>query len=120
MIKFYNRENELATLANAKKISLTQSRMTIITGRRRIGKTSLILKATENDKFIYLFVARKSESLLCREFTEEISQKLDIPVIGEINSFSKLFEFLLIQSQSQPFTLAIDEFQEFFNINPSV
>lgn len=120
MIKFYNRRNELAILANAKKASLTQSQMTIITGRRRIGKTRLILKATEKDKFIYLFVARKNESLLCREFIEEVSQKLDIPVIGKINSFSKLFEFLLIQAQSQSFTLAIDEFQEFFNINSSV
>jgi len=40
--------------------------------------------------------------------------------LGEFNSFARLFEYLLVHSGSQPFTLVIDEFQEFMNVNSSV
>lgn len=42
-MKFYNREKELASLEKARHVSFTvHSQMTVLTGRRRIGKTSLI------------------------------------------------------------------------------
>ncbi|MCX6307392.1 MAG: ATP-binding protein, partial [Bacteroidia bacterium] len=45
-MKFYNRINELAELQRIQRLSFEKhSRLTVITGRRRIGKTSLILKA---------------------------------------------------------------------------
>jgi AAA+ ATPase superfamily predicted ATPase len=69
---------------------------------------------------LYLFVGRKNEALLCKEFTEEIASKTGQPVLGEFKSFSKLFEYLLVKSQNEPFTLVLDEFQEFSQINPSV
>ena len=44
-MKFYNREKELALLEKTRQIAFTQhSQMTVLTGRRRIGKTKLILK----------------------------------------------------------------------------
>lgn len=41
-MKFYNRTTELEILERVKTQSLLQSRMTIITGRRRIGKTRTV------------------------------------------------------------------------------
>ncbi len=50
-MKFYNRDTELAELRRIKRLSFTDhSRMTVITGRRRIGKTSLALAATHDDE----------------------------------------------------------------------
>lgn len=68
-MKFYNRINELAELQRIQRLSLEDhSRLTVVTGRRRIGKTSLIMKAMEDLPTIYLFVGRKSEATLCTEF----------------------------------------------------
>lgn len=119
-MEFYNREEELRLLDDTRKMSGKSAMMTVITGRRRIGKTTLAIKAFEGYPALYFFVARKSEILLCREFIEEIEIKLNIKMLGEFNSFAKLFEYLMIQAQKQPFTLIIDEFQEFSHINGSV
>lgn len=119
-MRFYDRKNELLLLAETKAMSLNAARMTVVVGRRRIGKTSLVLKSCEGGEHIYFFVARKNEPLLCKEFIDEIEVKFKTPVFGEIKSFNKLFEYLMIQSQTRAFTLVVDEVQEFFHINPSV
>ncbi len=61
--------------------------MTVITGRRRIGKTSLSINYAKGKKYIYLFISRKSEILLLEEFIETIKLNFNLPVIGEIKDF---------------------------------
>jgi len=119
-MKFYNRIDELKSLAKIHDKSKEKSQMTMIVGRRRIGKTELIKKAYKDTKFIYLFVSKKNEALLCSEFIEIINQELGIKTYGEITKFNKLFEYIMELSKNQNFTLAIDEFQDFFFINPSI
>jgi len=119
-MKFYDRENELSLLDETRVLSAHSAKMTVIVGRRRVGKTSLVKKACEGRPFLYFFVARKTESLLCQEFVEEVERSLQKSVPGEFRSFIRLFEYLLILAQSEPFTLIIDEFQEFYQINDSV
>lgn len=119
-MKFYNREKELAQLDETEKLSHKQAQMTFVVGRRRIGKTSLLVKATENKDVLYFFVAKKSEVLLCSEFVEQIKEKLQVPLFGEIKTFKELFGFLMELSKSRQFTLIIDEFQEFYSVNSSV
>ena len=56
-MKVYNRENELAELKRIQRLSFEEnSRLTVITGRRRIGKTSLIMKAVDEMPTVYLFM----------------------------------------------------------------
>lgn len=119
-MKFYNRENEINLLQKTALLALNESKMTFVIGRRRVGKTSLILKAFENTKYVYLFVSKKNEIVLCEDFTKDIENQLGITILGTIKSFSVLFEYLINFSKESPFTLIIDEFQEFFNINSSV
>jgi hypothetical protein len=91
-----------------------------VPGRRRIGKTSLIWKAYENETFLYFFAARKAEAELCESYQLEIEQKLGIQTLGRVDSFAQLFEFILKLSVERPVTLFIDEFQEFFRVNKSI
>lgn len=119
-MEFIDREGELKMLEEIRIRSEKAAMMTVITGRRRIGKTTLTIKAFEDRPFLYLFVVRKSEILLCRDFIEEINRSLRVNILGEFNSFPRLFEYLLVLSESKPFTLVIDEFQEFLNVNKSV
>jgi len=117
-VKFYNRINELKKLSKIESLSHKNSQMTIIIGRRRIGKTTLVKEAFK--KKVYFFVAKKDESLLCEEYVDILSNSLNIKIFGEFKKFSKLFEYILEISKSLHFTLIIDEFQEFIKINPSI
>lgn len=119
-MKFYDRESELQLIENTRQRSEQSAKMTVIVGRRRIGKTTLIAEAFKATKFLYFFIARKNEALLCEEFIAEINQKSDQPVLGEFKSFPKLFEYLLVRSQNESFTLVLDEFQEFYHLNNSI
>ncbi len=119
-MKFYNREKELALLKKIENRSNQVAQMTFVVGRRRIGKTSLLVKATELDSHIYFFVTKKNEGLLCEEFLEEVKLKLNVEIFGTIKTFKALFGYLMEFSKTVHFTLIIDEFQEFFSINPSV
>ena len=117
-MKFYNREKELKKLHKIEELSKDSSKMSIIVGRRRIGKTALIKKAYKQK--VYLFISKKSETLLCEEFISIIEKELNIKILGKYFSFTKLFEYLLTLAKEQHFTLVIDEFQEFFSINKTI
>ena len=119
-MKFYNREKEIKKLLEINEQSKKNAQFSVVTGRRRIGKTQLLLKSYENTKFLYFFVAKKSEVILCQDFLQELKEKLNLPILGEVNSFSVLFEYIVQLSYEQNITLIIDEFQEFFTVNPSV
>ena len=120
-MKFYNRTTELEELQRIQNLSFTSnSRMTVITGRRRIGKTSLILKSVENSIWVYLFVGRKNEATICTEFKSIISQALGAFIPDEVKTFRSLFILLMEIAERKPFVLVIDEFQEFYNVNASI
>ena len=89
-------------------------------GRRRIGKTSLLLESVKGTKYLYLFVSRTSEPLLCEQFQKDAAQALGIQIFGTITRFRDLFEQLLIFGTKEHYTLIIDEFQEFANVNSSI
>ena len=70
-MKFYNREKEVAELKRVQELAFTQnSRMIVVTGRRRIGKTSLIKEALKGTPTVYLFIGRKAESILVTDFVK--------------------------------------------------
>jgi len=117
-MKFYNREKELKNLKKIESSSKLTSKMTVIVGRRRIGKTKLIQKAYSEK--VYLFISKKNEALLCEEFISIIQTTLDVKIFGQITKFKELFEYLMELATTKHFTLVIDEFQEFLYINSSI
>ncbi len=119
-MRFYDRKQEIAYLRETRDAAKTAARFTVVTGRRRIGKTTLLKTAYDDIPFIYFFVARKAESELCEAYLDEITEKLGIPTLGGSRRFSEIFRFLMQLSQTRSFTLVIDEFQDFFRVNKSV
>lgn len=120
-MKFFGRNKEIAELHETNRLSEHIARFTIVTGRRRSGKTSLLLKAYEDvSDMLYFFVARKSEAELCKDFITEITDKLQIPILGEVSRFADIFKFLMQLSKTRHLTVVIDEFQDFKHVNPSV
>lgn len=120
-MKFFGRNKEISELQETNRLSEHTARFTIVTGRRRSGKTSLLLKAYEDvSDMLYFFVARKSEAELCKDFITEITEKLQIPILGEVARFADIFKFLMQLSKTRHLTVVIDEFQDFKRVNPSV
>lgn len=120
-MKFYNREKELKQLAEIRQRSFDDhSQLTVITGRRRIGKTKLILKSCEDTPTVYLFVSRNNETALCQRFAEAVTNSLNIPFPKGIRSFVELFAQIMMIGRIEKFNLVIDEFQELYNVNPGI
>ncbi len=119
-MKFVDRTREIASLHAILKQSLDHAQFTVLTGRRRIGKTSLVFHAFKDVPFLYFFVSKKSETELCAAYQQEITAKLGIPMLGRVTHFADTFEYIMQLSKRQPITLFIDEFQEFMRINASV
>ncbi|MBQ9475606.1 MAG: ATP-binding protein [Bacteroidales bacterium] len=109
-MRFYDREKELAALQKIEQISAEYAQLTVITGRRRIGKTTLVKKAFTSIPFVYFFVGKKSETLLCGELVEIIREVLGED-IGDFTSFPRLLSAIMSISKRRNFTLVFDEFQ---------
>jgi len=119
-MKFFDREAEIARLREIREKAEKVARFTVITGRRRVGKTQLIKRALEDRPYLYFYVARKTEKDLCRGFANIMHEVLGVPVVGEASHFEELFRAIVEESKRRPITLVIDEFQDFHRVNPSV
>jgi len=119
-MRFFSRQDEIRLLQEIGKRSERVAQFTVLTGRRRIGKTSLVLKAYEDVPMLYFFVSRKSEGELCADFVEEMVDKLDITPLGRPEHFADIFTFLMNYAKEKPVTLMIDEFQDFKRVNAAI
>ncbi|WML92172.1 ATP-binding protein [Thiothrix lacustris] len=120
-MKFYNRESEQQQLQFwSEQATDGQSSLTMLVGRRRVGKTALLHETFQRWPTLYLFISRKAEPLLCDEFTEQIRTQLNIPVFGQPKSLREVLEILFQYAKSQPLTLILDEFQDIARVNSAV
>jgi len=118
-MKFYDREAELEILRKNREMSKKNSVFTVITGRRRMGKTALIKESEKDGKFLYFFVSRSSESLLCEQLAANAKRDLGIELF-DTGRFSDLFAQLMKYGEENDFTFVIDEFQDLEKINRSI
>ena len=110
---FFDRARETDTLKTIQQQSLEHAQFTVLTGRRRIGKTSLVLHAYKDMPFLYFFVSKKAETALCEDYQQEIITKLGVPLLGKVLRFADIFEYIMQIAKQQPITLFIDEFHRF-------
>ncbi|MCE3221506.1 ATP-binding protein [Vibrio diabolicus] len=119
-MRFYNRQSELKNLQRWTDTAHHEySQLTMMVGRRRVGKTTLLKQAFEGKNVVYLFVSRKAEPLLAEEFTEQIKAQLDLPIYGQPDSLKAILEILLTYAKSNPITVIMDEFQDIQKVNAS-
>jgi AAA+ ATPase superfamily predicted ATPase len=119
-MKFYDREEEIDVLLRADGLKSRHGVMTMVIGRRRVGKTTLVLQPFKEGEYLYFFVSKKSEALLCEEYVDEIAATLGERVYGTITTIEELFAYLLDLGKRRPLTLIFDEFQEFYQVNPAI
>lgn len=121
-MKFYGREKEIADLHAVRETSHSFARFTVVTGRRRVGKTELVRRAFDDgtDPYLHLVITKKTEKVQCAKLQKEISRVLGLSIHGTCEHFSELFEILMEESLNRPYTLVLDEFQEFDKVDSSI
>ena len=117
MKKFYGRKNEIQTLLQIEKQSKKTACFTVITGRRRIGKTELLKHFISDKKSAYLFTTRSAEKALCVQWQKTLEESIGLKIFGTVETLSELFEQIMFFSKENHFTLVIDEFQDIEYVN---
>ena len=86
-MKFYGREVEIAILRKEREVSHRHSRFTVVTGRRRVGKTELIDKALNDgtDDYLYLLFSFSILSSIATGHTRYSEIECDLSL--ELGSF---------------------------------
>ena len=118
-MRFYGRERELQVLREAEEASHESSQFTVVLGRRRIGKTTLMLKSLEGVRSVYLFVTRVAEPILC-DMMQRSAEEAGVEIPGRMTRIGDLLTALMIHSRMEPLTVVIDEFQELGNVDRSI
>ena len=122
MDKFYNREQQLQQLrAITAHIERSKGQLSVVVGRRRVGKTRLLKEAFAHtaQPYLYLFISRKNEKALVEEFANIIGQQLNAKFFHPKNLLD-IFEFLFDYAQGQALTLVVDEFQDIDRLDSSI
>lgn len=119
-MEFYDRINEMQILQENEAQAERSAVFTVLMGRRRVGKTSLILHALEGRDYAYLFISKDSEAVLCRKLQASLEEQLGIHIYGTLTHFRDLFEVIMRESINRHFTVVFDEFQTLHKINPAI
>jgi uncharacterized protein len=119
-MKFYDREQEIEILRRNWERSESKGLFTVMTGRRRIGKTALLLQVEKEQRMLYLYVSKDNEHVLVEKFQAAAERALGLHVYGRMESFAQFFEQMMEYGRENHFTLVLDEFQNFLKVNPAI
>ncbi len=113
---FINRVKELKTLRNV--LGSDKAQLILLYGRRRVGKTSLILKLLSNvEKAIYLYTP---EASTIEQLLETYSSQLVDAGLDEVSSYRDFLNLLSWLGEYE-WVVAIDEFQRLYEVyKPSI
>ena len=123
--RFYGRERQLESLQRVRaRAAESSAQFTLISGRKRIGKTHLIREHLRRESSrempgIYLAGSITPESMLAEEYCGVLAQKLDmqIPMVKDLAEFFRLVATI---AETRPITLVVDEFQDLTKVSESL
>lgn len=120
-MRFIGRTKELQALSLAREGAVNgPSRMTVVTGRRRVGKTTLIRESVQGQPCVNWFMTAGTEKDLVTRLTQKTVRDLGPIVPDGLTSFAGLFDVLMQHAKHHPFTLVMDEFQDLAKVNPNL
>jgi len=118
--QFVNREEELAALESRYKSGKTE--FVVIYGRRRVGKTALILRFMRNKRGVYLLARETSSLENLRRFSERLADHFGDEVLRKnpLRSWDALLEYLAAKAERSRLVVAIDEFPNLVRGSPEL
>jgi len=110
MLKFVDRESELQFLE--KKYKSGQAEFIILYGRRRIGKTELLLRFAENKRILYFLGRLESKEDTIRRLNHSLIDFFkDLDMLkSPLRNWDDVFDYLGKKAENSRFVVAFDEF----------
>ena len=117
---FINREKELQTLQNEyKKDGFSFS---ILYGRRRVGKTTLIKEYIKDKDAIYFLVTLESKPVVLKKFQTVVAEYFEDEFLKDatLKDMAHLFGYIASKKYDKKLIIIIDEFQYLAKIESSM
>jgi len=117
---FVDREKVLAKLEE--EYGFPSFRFTVLYGRRRVGKTTLIKQYISSRPHLYFLVTQESMKLVLKRFQNIVASQLDDALLPNLTfeNFEQIFAYIARQSFSKKLIIVIDEFQYLSKIDSSI
>lgn len=101
-----------AELARCRKMASSgKFECLVLYGRRRVGKTFLMLELLKEHDGLYFAFEQQSAKVLLEKFSEQVLHRFPSAYLTTFASFEQAFLYLADQVGNRPFILALDEFQ---------
>jgi len=116
---FVDRKKELALLDD--EYLHTDFRFSVLYGRRRVGKTTLIKEYIKDKPSIYFLVTLETKNAVLKRFQNLVTDFFDDDFLRDITieSFDKIFEYIAKKKLGKKLVIVIDEFQYLSKIDSS-
>jgi uncharacterized protein len=109
-VNFVDRENECAELNRL--LETGKPRLALLTGRRRVGKTFLLMHAWEKKQVFLFTAARTTPEMNRRQLLEDLAIWSDEEIRPEdYPTWRSVFTLLLDLNVPEPLVVVLDEFQ---------
>ena len=117
---FVNRQKELQRLEEEYRSH--EFKFTVMYGRRRVGKTTLLKEYISSKPYIYFLVTLESLSVVIQRFQTVVADFLEDEFLKdiELKSFKQIFSYLAKQNLSKKIVVVIDEFQYLGKLDKSI
>jgi AAA+ ATPase superfamily predicted ATPase len=117
-VKFVDRESELAFLN--KEWKSKEARFVIVYGKRRVGKTELILQFMKDRPHLYFLADKIPDNLQVKKFSQSVGNFFNDDVLAR-RGFENWEDTLrYIAEKKRRFVLTIDEFPYLVESNPAI
>lgn len=118
-VAFYGRQDELAALEAQYRRG---SAFIVLYGRRRVGKTSLIKKFSEDKDALYFLASREGEELNRRRFAQAVAEFTGNQLLAtaSFDDWRPLFEALAQAMGDRRYVVAIDELPYLISANKAL
>lgn len=115
---FIGRENELALLNDL--ADSTKFEFLILYGRRRVGKTALLKKFSENRQVLFFSAQEKNDALNLQDFSGALRKYFDEPFTLSFDGWENALAYVGSRVETKRTIIIIDEFPFIAEGNPSV
>lgn len=118
-MQIYFRDEHLIRLEEIFNSSANGSNITLITGKRRVGKTTLVKEHLKRCRGVYISVSIKSSALQLGDISDYLKTfDFTDEFIPGFRNWDEFFQFMFHISRHRPVNLVLDEFHNFEKIEP--